>query len=225
MAVVLREHLVRDPWIGQRLVFERIAVVHRRAVGRVRVPVMHVQHPVVVRAVPIQPVEGEGVHPIRRFAAAGADVQALVQPRVEPPRRMAFREGRYGRGVHPGVTELRKEGVFAVEVGEMAVDPLRTEICRCPAMTDDTGADAVLSGHKRRAGWQAGRVRAVVPIEADPLRRHGIHIRRGISAVPVAAHMVGAQGVNVKDNDAHGMPPFGCMGRAASIVFAPMGFV
>ena len=201
--LVLLEHVLVDPGI-HRLVFKRVAETLRRAVRRVRVPEMYVQEPVVAPLVAAQPVERDRQDLLAGLAAAAADVVALVEARVEPPGGMALREGADGRRVHAGAAENAVEAVVVDDIGEVARGTGEPAVCRRAAVAHRAVADAEHAADERRARRQAGRVRAVILVEADALGADAVHVRGRVAAVAVAAHMVGPQRIDVDKQDSHG---------------------
>ena len=165
---------------------------------------MHVQEPVVAPLVAAQPVERNRQNLLAGFAAAAADVVALVEARVEPPRGMALREGTDGRRVHAGAAENAVEAVVVHNIGEVTRGAGEPAVRRRAAVTHGAVVDAEHAADERGAGGQAGRVRAVILVEADALGADAVHIRGRIAAVAVAAHMVGPQRVDVDEQNSHG---------------------
>ena len=156
------------------------------------IPIMNMEHPVIVFLVALQPVKGYLGNFAAQFAAALADVIALVQTGVEPPGRVTLGKGGDGSGVQICLAELHKQTIGRVQILEVTGDALRTQVCCGAAVTDNTGVDAVLTGDQRCSGGQAGGIGAVVFIEAHTLGGNAVDVGSGITAVAITAHVVGS---------------------------------
>ena len=163
------------------------------------------QEPVVLLPVPLDPVDGDGRDLIRPFPSAGAVVVHLVEAAVEPVGRMPLGEGGDRDGVKTRPPELLEEigpRKLRPEPAGLSFEDL---IPRRAPVADSAVVDAEKPGLQCAPGGQAGRVGAVVPLEPHALPRDRVDVRAGIPEIPVAAEVIGPQGVEVKEDDSQGV--------------------
>ena len=107
--------------------------------------------------------------------------------------------------VQPGLLERRRQAGGRQAVAEPAIRPIDARVGARAAVVDHAGVDAEAAGHQRGARGQARRIRAVGVVEPHALRRDAVDVGRGVPVIPVAAEVVGPQGVEVEVENAHGL--------------------
>lgn len=203
MKQVLPENFIGNPVVRQRRPLEMALIIRRRAVRSMGIPVMHMQHPVILLPISFQPVQHMGRHHFRGFPSPVPHIEAFMKASIEPPGRMALRKGGKGHRMKACPPKLHEQPVLRHQIRKAPAFPLQTHIRRCAAVSHDSIMDAVLPGNQRCPGRQAGRVGTIIAVKADALLRHAVHHRRGIPAVPVTAHMIRPQGINIKHYYSH----------------------
>ena len=200
------DQFLRHPGVREKVVaLEGIAEGGGGAVGGVGVPHVDMQEPVVLLPVPLDPVDGDRGDLIRPLPSSGPVVVDLVEAAVEPVGRMPLGEGGDRDGVKPRPPELLEEigpRKLRPEPAGLSFEDL---IPRRASVAHRAVVDAEKSGLQCAPGGQAGRVGAVVPVEPHAFPGDGVDVRGGIAEIPVAAEMIGAQGVEVKEDDSQGV--------------------
>lgn len=200
---VAGEHGVGEP-LGQGVVLEGIAVVSGHAVGGVRVPVVEVEEPVVLGGVFGEPLVGDGRDVFGGFYPAKAGVVDLVEAGVEPVGGVALAERRNHRSVIAEFLELPGEALLVEDVAETAGRALDLGLGGGAAVANDAGLDAEAAAIHGGAGRQAGGVTGEALPEKHALAGDGVDVGGGVAVVAVATEVVGAAGVDVDVEDAHG---------------------
>src|SRR5690606_17197810 len=201
--VTLDELVVVEPG-RERVVDEGVLHVHRHAVGRVRVPIIDVQEPIVGGGVPGHPFVNDGLDDLGRLHAALAGVVDFVEAGVEMPGRVALTEGADHRGVITAELELAGKALLVEEVAKVAPGALDLGLGGGAAVADHAGVDAEAPGIQGGARGQAGRVGGVAVFEHDALPGDPVDGGAGVAMVAVATEVVGTAGVDVDVEDAHG---------------------
>jgi hypothetical protein len=204
---VARAHRFGVPG-GHRIVGEGVPVLGRRVVGRVRVPQVHVQEPVVAAAAAVEPVERAGQHRIGALDPHAAhQVQCFLEAGVPPRRRVAERKARQRRRVIAVPVEEPRPRRGRVATHEPALGPPRSQVGGDTAVVDDPVADPERAGDQRGAARQAGHVGRVDVVESDAVASERVDVRGRRAVVAVATDVIGAQRVDVEIQDAHGFSP------------------
>ena len=205
---MLRKDVLRDPVVRQRLSFEGGLVVNRRPIRRMGIPVMHMHHPVVLVPVLLQPLQHPGRHQLRGFPAPVPHIVALVEAGVEPPGAVALRKGGEGYRVHPRPAELHEQAVLRHVVREMPCGPLQPHVRRGPSVPHHSVMYAVQAADHGGPGGQTGGIGTVIVVKPHAFFRNLVHHGRGVPSVPVAAHVIRPQRINVEHQYSHFSLPF-----------------
>ncbi|OQA38216.1 MAG: hypothetical protein BWY52_03287 [Chloroflexi bacterium ADurb.Bin325] len=206
-------HLLGQPR-GQRIVLEGVAELRRRAVGRVRIPVVDVQEPVIRRRVALEPFQRGRRHIVRQLHAAEAGVVDLAPARMPPPGGVPLPEGADAGRIEARGAQLGDPARAPHLVAEAAVAALVLQVRGDASVVDRAVMIAEPAGVQRGARGQARRIRHIAVLEPDALRGDPVEVGAGVPVIAVAAQVVGSQGVDVDIEDAgHGVSlQFGYVG-------------
>ena len=172
-------------------------------VRRVRVPEVHVQEPVVLVAVGIQPGPGRRIHLVGVLQAALARVVGLAEAEADLVGGVAVGEGADHAGVVAGTAQHRAEALLRHAGAKAAIMPFQRHVGIVAAMIDHTGANPEHAGEERGAAGQAGRVAAVEVGEAHALGGQRVDIGRRLAVIAIAGKVVRAQRININIENAH----------------------
>src|SRR3974377_1032315 len=111
--------------MGGGVVCERITERGGSPVGRVRVPEVHVEEPVLPSSVTGQPVGGHGSHLVRSLQPKCSEVVALVEAGIEVIGRVPLGKGAEGCCEHAFVAEHAHPAVAGGGRAESSMAALR----------------------------------------------------------------------------------------------------
>ena len=197
------EQFVGDP-VGQRRVGERVAVCKRRAIGRVRVPEVDVQVPLIAGGVFVEPFVHDGHDLLGRLPAAPGGVVHFVEAGVDMMGRMSLPEWRDHRSVKAEFLKLLGHALAIEPILKAAPGPFDFRLRGSAPVTDDPRLNAEPPAIQSRARRHAGRVGGVVIGKTHTLGPDRVNRRRRGAVIAVATQVGRRKCVDVDVEDSHG---------------------
>ena len=195
---VLFKGLLVDPVIRKRRIRKLARIICRCTIRCMRIPVMHMHHPVILLAVSLQPIQNMRSYHLCGLTASPAYIVAFIETGIKPPCTVTFCKGREGNRMHSGSSKLHEQSVLRHVIRKASGGSLQTHIRSCTAMPYNSVMNSILSADHGCSGRKARCIRAVIIIEPHSLLCNFIHYRCGISAIAITAHMIRPQRINVK---------------------------
>ena len=205
-------NLLRKPtW--QRLALEWVPVGLGRPVGGVRVPVVHVQEPVVLLGVAPDPLQCIRRDLIGDLSATRPGIVHLSEASVPVPRGVALAERTDCRCVEAGAAQGAHPARPRIDVTEAAPGPLDEGVrCRA-AVVHHPGVETAPPAPHRCTRGEARGIGIIAVLKAHSLPGQCIHVGAGIPMVAIAAQVIGSQRVDVDVQDPHRYLLFTARGR------------
>ena len=150
MKQMFLKYLLCNPVVTKRCSLEGIFIIFRSPVRRVRIPVMNMQHPVILFAVSLDPVQNMRSDHFRRLYPSASHIDTFVESGIKPPCRVSFCKGGKRDRVEPGPPELHKQAVFRHIIGKSPRRALQTHIRSCSPMSYDAVVNSILTADQRR---------------------------------------------------------------------------